>query len=203
MAEKPTVFVIDADDAFRHQVKDLLERSGFHVEEYASAPRYLESCRPDQTGCLVVGDPLPEMDVLEFHRQLVEKGCDHPFIVINGHNNVERAVEVMKQGAADFLTRPVSPGKLVMCVQANLQSDEEARSHRERKAAIDAAVEALSPRQREVFELLLQGKNTKEIAQELNISLSTVENHRGRVLEKLQVPDVVNLVRLILETELC
>lgn len=203
MADKPTVFVIDADDAFRCQLKDLLERSGFQVEDYASAHRFLDACRPDRMGCVVTNYLLPEMDALELRRQLVQMRCNQPFIVINGTGNVERAVEVMKHGAADFLTRPVSPGRLVGSVQQSLQADEESRLHRERRAAIDSAVEALSPRQRQVFELLLRGKNTKEIAQELNISLSTVENHRGRVLEKLQVPDVVNLVRLVLETESC
>lgn len=201
MEGRPTVFVIDDDADLRNSLASTIRAQGFRVEAFSDADRFLDSCQPDTPGCLVMVLSLRETNGLALQRKLAEKGCRQPFIIISGHGDVSLAVKAMQQGAVDFLEKPPSRQRLFACIRHSIRQDQRNRERRTRRAAIQARIDTLTPREHEVLRYVAMGRLTKQIARELDISPKTVEVHRSRIMSKMQAESVAQLVRLVIGLE--
>jgi two-component system response regulator FixJ len=185
------VFVVDDDEAVRDSLQLLLEATGYQVQVFEAARYALEACSSSMPGCIITDIRMPEMDGLEFQEKLAKLRSDIPVIVITGHGDVPLAVRAMKAGAADFIEKPFSHETLLASIEASL-----IKSGPEVDSAVQERLDALTPREREVLELLVVGHPNKVIAYRLDISPRTVEVHRARVLDKMQVRSLPELVRI-------
>jgi FixJ family two-component response regulator len=193
------VFVIDDDDAVRSAVRLLLKSVGLPVTAFASAQEFLQKYQIDQAGCLVVDVRMPGMSGLELQQQLTRRGATIPLIFITGHGDIPMAVEAIQHGAFDFLPKPFRDQDLIERVQRALAKDTASRLELARGDAIRSRLESLTPREREVLDLLVTGKPNKVMADDLGVSQRTIEIHRARVMEKMQVGSVAQLVRMTME----
>jgi len=192
-----TVFLVDDDPAALDSLRWLMETRGFSVEAYCSASDYLDAYDPHKPGCLVLDVRMPEMDGLALQEKLVAIGERIPIIFVTAHGDVASSVQAMKAGAIDFLEKPVDDEVLLKLVQNALEKDSLRRHQEPQKAEIEMRIQRLSPREREVMELLYAGKSMKRIAIEFGITAQTVAKHRTRVLEKMKVAGDTELVRLL------
>jgi FixJ family two-component response regulator len=179
MSPAPTVFVVDDDDALRDSVRVLLESAGLKSEGFASAREFLDAWR-DAPGCVLLDVRMPGMSGLKLQDELAERAWRTPVVFVTGHGDVPMAVETLKKGAFDFLQKPYRDSELLECVRRALAADAERRRH-------DANFEALTPREREVLDLILVGRTTRAIAAALGVSEKTVEFHRAGIMRKLNV----------------
>ncbi len=193
------VYVVDDDDAVRDSLALLLEAAGLRVEAFAGAAAALARCRDQRPACVVTDVRMPEMDGLELQRRLAQMHAQLPVIVITGHGDVPLAVQAMKAGAVDFIEKPFSDDLILASIETAVA--------RERRGAGSSAIVGefgdrlarLTPREREVFHQLIVGHPNKVIAYNLDISARTVEIHRARVMEKMEVRSLPELVRLAIE----
>jgi FixJ family two-component response regulator len=193
-----TVYVVDDDDSIRRLITWLFEKDGFRVEAFATAEAFLKAYAPKLPGCLVLDLTLGGMDGLGLQRHLKARGLDLPVVFVSGTAEITQAVEAVKEGAADFVVKPFDYRKLVVIVHRCLQRSIEAlEQRRHTRAAVDVLA-SLTPREREVMNCVVAGKLNRMIADELCVSIKTVEVHRARMMEKLQVHSVAELVRLSL-----
>jgi len=197
MSVVPTVFIIDDDQAVRDAVGLLLRTAGLTVETFSSAALFLESPAVRRPGCLVLDVRMPGMSGLDLQKQLQQQGCRTPIIFMTGHGDVPMAIRAMKAGAFDFIEKPFQGEALLGRVREALQLDTLERRRQVRRAAALERMALLSPREREVLERVATGQYNKVIAAELGISLSTVEIHRKRVMEKLQAGSLSDLIRTL------
>ncbi len=197
MINSATVFIIDDDPAVRDAVGLLLRTSGLQVETFASAADFLNANAVRRPGCIVLDVRMPGMSGLDLQKQLRAQGCCLPIIFMTGHGDVPMAIRAMKAGAFDFIEKPFQGEVLRQRIEEALNLDCRERSRQARR--IDAAMRLalLSPREREVLDRVAAGQYNKVIAAELGISLSTVEIHRKRVMEKLQAGSLSDLIRLL------
>ncbi|HVS14119.1 MAG TPA: response regulator [Thermoanaerobaculia bacterium] len=195
-AEPPTVFVVDDDDDFRDSVSMLCESVGLRVESFSSASEFLDGASPDRRGCLVLDIRMPGMSGLELQRELVERGASWPILFMTGHGDVPMAVTALKAGAFDFLTKPFSHQDLLDRIHSALRFAEEERSREVRREELVERFATLTPREREVMELVVQGLANKVVANRLGISQRTVEIHRAQVMEKMAAESLADLVRM-------
>ncbi|MBW7906654.1 MAG: response regulator transcription factor [Phycisphaerae bacterium] len=193
-----TVFVVDDDPAVRKSLELLMRSVGLPVQTYRTAQEFLDRHRPEQPGCLVLDVRMPGMSGPELQRHLKETGADLPTIIITGHGDVPVAVRAMKDGALEFLQKPFSTQLLLEHIRAALDRDVERREALARRSSVAARLAALTERERQVMELVVSGKISKEVAAELGISKKTVDVHRARVMQKLQVQSLPELVELVL-----
>jgi len=191
------IYVVDDDDAVRDSLALLLEAAGLRVEAFAAGAAVLSRCREQRPACVVTDVRMPEMDGLELQRRLAELHPQLPVIIVTGHADVPLAVQAMKAGAADFIEKPFSDEVILASIETALK--------RQGGAAAGAGgvfgerFGRLTPRERDVFHQLIVGHPNKVIAYNLNISARTVEIHRARVMEKMQVRNLPELVRLAIE----
>jgi FixJ family two-component response regulator len=197
----PTVTVIDDDDAVRSSLKLLLKSVNLPVVVYASAQEFLPRYILDQPGCLVVDVRMPGMSGLELQQQLNLKGATIPVIFITGHGDISMAVEAMQHGAFDFLQKPFRDQDLLDRVQRALEKDAANRRELAQADRIREHLKSLTPREREVMDMVTQGKANKVIAADLGVSQRTIEIHRARVMEKMHAGSLAQLVRMTLELE--
>ncbi|HHW77754.1 MAG TPA: response regulator transcription factor [Xanthomonadaceae bacterium] len=197
MNDTPAVFLIDDDQAVRDAVGLLLQTSGLAVETFASAAGFLESGAAQQPGCLVLDVRMPGMSGLDLQKKLREQGCRIPIIFMTGHGDVPMAIRAMKAGAFDFIEKPFQGQTLLARVHEALALDARERRRQGRREEVAARMALLSPREREVLERVAAGQYNKVIAAELGISLSTVEIHRKRVMEKLRAESLSDLIRML------
>jgi two-component system, LuxR family, response regulator FixJ len=195
-----TVFVVDDDPAMRESLSWLLQSAGLTVETYESAEHFLSGCDPTRAGCLLLDLKLPGRSGLELQHELAARGVSLPIIFLTGYAEVPTAVRALKTGAFDFLEKPFSDETLLDCVRRALNVDKINRQKQEQISAVTLKMARLSPREREVMELMISGKPTKVIASELVLSPKTVEVHRGRVMRKMEVRTLPHLVRQVMET---
>jgi two-component system response regulator FixJ len=195
-----TVFVVDDDPAVRKSLEMLFGSVGLPVRVFGGAQEFLDQYSPAQPGCLVLDVRMSGMSGLELQRHLKEQGIHVPIVIITGHGDVPIAVRAMKDGAVEFLEKPFSKQLLLEHVHAALQRDTERRRESGRQAELQARLATLSERERQVMELVVSGKVSKQIAAELGISKKTVDVHRGRVMQKMQVESLPALVELVLVT---
>jgi FixJ family two-component response regulator len=194
--QDPIVFVIDDDRMIRDGLQSLIRSVGLRVETFASAQDFLGTKRPDTPACLVLDVRMPGLSGLDLQLKLRDAGIPIPVIFITGHGDIPMSVRAMKEGAHEFLTKPVRGQDLLDAVQKALASDRELRQERREANEIRARFESLTPREKEVLELVVAGFLNKQIADQLRMSELTVKTHRAHVMEKTQAESLAHLVRM-------
>ncbi len=196
-----TVFVVDDDEAVRSSLRLLLRSVGLAAAAYPGAREFLEAYDPAQPGCVVLDVRMPGMSGLELQETLNRSGATIPVIFITGHGDIPMAVEAMQHGAFDFLQKPFRDQDLIDRVQRALERDRSTRAQLRQHDRIRERVDSLTPREREVLQLVAQGKPNKVMAADLGVSQRTVEIHRARVMEKMGAASVAQLVRMVMDLE--
>ena len=192
------VYIVDDDEAMRDSLAWLLESQGFAVDPYASAEDFLAAFRDGMPGCVVLDVRMPGMSGLEMYEKLNARHCTLPVIFITGHGDVPMAVSALKKGAVDFIEKPFGDKDMLRLVEQCLALD---RDNREKNRAYAAAARrqaSLTERELEVMNLIIDGKLNKQIADVLNISIKTVEVHRARIMDKMAVRTVAELVQAVM-----
>ena len=195
---KSTVFVVDDDQAMRNSLKWLIESVGVPVESFASADEFLAAYQPGHSGCLVLDVRMPGMSGLDLQEYLVEHNIQIPAVIITGHGDVPMAVRAMKSGAIDFIEKPFNDEVLLDAIRRAIAYEEQQRSHYSENLRVQERLAHLTPREREVMEMVTDGRSNKEIANSLGVSAKTIEAHRARVMEKMQAGSLAELVRMAL-----
>lgn len=197
----PAVFVVDDDPDVLRSMRYLIESVGLRVETYSSAQEFFAGWTPAEPGCVVLDVRMPGMSGLDLQEELRARGAEVPVIVITGYGDVPMAVRAMKSGATEFLQKPVSDQVLLDHIQSAVTRDLARYQRQAERRAIAARLSRLTPREREVLDLLIEGLSAREIAERLKVSPKTVESHRAKVLSKMEVSNVLRLARLIMELE--
>jgi FixJ family two-component response regulator len=190
------VFVVDDYAAVRQGLRFMLRTAGYSVEAFASARSFLEGYDPRRGGCLLLDVRMPQMTGLELQQQLNVRGWRIPVIFITGHGTVPLAIAAMKAGAFDFVEKPLREDVLLESIERALHWNDRAYEERLERATLQARAVLLTPREREVFELVAAGEPNKVIARHLGISYRIVELHRVHVIEKLQARSLSDLIRM-------
>jgi two-component system response regulator FixJ len=199
MTANPIVMVVDDDAGVRNAMRTLLKSVGIQSTLYPSAQEFLGAYQPTQPGCLVLDIRMPGMSGLELQQELNLRGAVIPVIFMSGHGDIPMAVEAMQHGAFDFLQKPFRDQDLLDRIQRAIVKDAEMRKSLGEHTRIQAHLESLTPREREVLDLMTQGKQNKAIAQVLDVSPRTIEIHRARVMEKMGAHSIAELVRMMLD----
>ena len=196
MSTQPIVFVIDDDVAVRDSLETLLEVAGFCVAVFDSAVRFLSEAQPNPGDCVITDVRMPDMDGLALQQELIRRDSRLPMIVITGHGDVPLAVQAMKAGAIDFLEKPFARDTLLAAVRNALDRAAQAPLSGASRQEIARRIAKLTEREREVYDRVVAGKLSKQIAFELGASPRTIEIHRGRVMQKMEARTVQELVRM-------
>ena len=195
-SSEPVVFVVDDDASMREALSSLIRSVGLRVELLSSAEAFLHSPQPDTPACLVLDVRLPGFSGLELQRALASSSDGIPIIFITGHADIAMTVCAMKAGAVDFLAKPFVDRELLDAVREALQRDQAAQEQRMRDTKIKQRYDSLTSRERQVMREVVKGKLNKQIAAALGVSEITVKVHRHRVMHKMGVRSVAELVRL-------
>ncbi len=198
MSENPTVFIVDDDAEVRDAIKLLMDSVGLDAEVFESAQDYLERFDPRRAGCLVLDIRMKGMSGLDLQDRLSEEPLHPPVIIITGHGDVPMAVRAVKSGAVDFIEKPFNDQLLLDAVHRAIEQDAERRGRASRLADIRDRLEKLTPREREILNMVVSGNRNKVIAIDLGISQSTVEAHRAKVMEKMEATSLSELMRMML-----
>jgi RNA polymerase sigma factor (sigma-70 family) len=192
------VYVVDDDEAVRDSLKWMLEGINYSVRTFDSAESFLAGFDPQAIACLVLDVRMPGMSGLELQEDLLARKVDLPLIFITGHGDVPMAVNTMKKGAADFIEKPFDQAKLKAQVERMLAQARDAASRRERERINQALLARLTAREQQVLERIMAGRLNKQIADDLGISIKTVEAHRANIMDKLKANTVADLMRVAL-----
>jgi FixJ family two-component response regulator len=192
------VYVIDDDDAMRDSLRWLLESAGFRVCSYCSAERFLSAYKPGYASCLVLDVRMPGLSGLELQRELNRRGAPLPIIFVTGHGDVPMAVDALKNGAFHFLEKPFKDEQLLALIEQAATQGNGALPDATQRRCTAARLATLTQREREVMDLVVQGRKNRQIAEDLGISVKTVEAHRARAMEKMDVSSVAELVHATL-----
>jgi two-component system response regulator TtrR len=198
MTAEATVFVVDDNAGVRRSLRWLLESAGFAVETYASADEFLAAYDPQRAGCLVLDVRLRHASGLDLQDELRRRQALLPIIILTGHGNVPASVRAFKAGAVDFLQKPVPPTVLLERIRAAIESDRRAHVETSERSVVVERLAHLTPRERQVLELLITGGTSRQIATALQVSVRTVEGHRRMVLAKMHVSSAAQLVAAVL-----
>lgn len=193
-----TVYIVEDDPAVRDALALLLGIEGYAVAMYADAESMLGAYRPEWRGCLLIDIRMPGMNGLALQRRLIELGCRMPVIIMTGHGDVASAREAFRAQAIEFLEKPVDQGKLIGAIEEAFARLTAVAGEEEQRAELEHKLASLTPREREVMDLVVAGRHNREIAQLLGISARTVEVHKARMMTKLQADSVSQLVRISL-----
>ena len=197
MSLVPTVFVVDDEETVGDSIAMLLRTVGLPSRLYRDARVFLEECRAEEPGCLVLDVRMPKMSGLELQQELNRRNIPLPVIFITGHGDVPMAVEAMRAGALDFIQKPFNDDELIRRVQRALEEDARHRELLQRREEIERRWGALTPREREIALRIADGQPNKVVAAELDISARTVELHRARILQKMGTRSLAQLVRML------
>jgi two-component system response regulator FixJ len=191
----PTVFVVDDQPSVRHALYEMLSAFGYKVEAHDSADSLLRALGPERHGCVVADVRMPGMDGIELVRELARRQISMPVVLISGHGDVPMAVAAIKVGAEDFIEKPIDDVHLVAAINRSLAGADAQRRLEERVREIRMRFGRLTPREVEVFDLVVQGYTSEAIAERLSISTRTVEGYRVQIMTKMQAESVAVLVR--------
>ncbi len=194
---EPVVYVVDDDAAIRDSLHLLLTTARLKVRTFANAERFLDEHDPATPGCAVLDLRMPGLDGLQLQQELAARQAHRPVIFLTAYGDVPTVRRAMQQGAFDFLEKPVNRDELLDRVRQAIQQDEEARRHREEVSAIRRRLGSLSPREREVLDLLVVGAPNKLIADRLGVAQRTVEDHRAHIMHKMEAESLATLVRML------
>ncbi len=194
----PTVFIVDDEAEVRDAMKLLMDSVGLAAETFASAQDYLDQFEPQRPGCLVLDIRMPGLSGLELQEKLSKDALHPPIVIITGHGDVPMAVRAVQAGAVDFIEKPFRDQVLLDSVHRAITRDAEQRGEASRLADIEARLQRLTPREKEVLDLVMTGMRNKVIAVELGVSQSTVEAHRAKVMEKMEARTLSDLMRMML-----
>jgi len=190
------VYVVDDDPSIRRSLERLFRSVGHECISFGSAAEFLEYQRRDAPSCLVLDVRLPGLSGLDLQRELAEANAHIPIIFLTGHGGVPLSVRAMKAGALDFLTKPFHEQDLLDAVRQAIDLDDEARRQRAENSSLRQRFETLTPREREVFSLIVSGMLNKQVAGELGASERTIKSHRHQVMEKMEAASLADLVRM-------
>ena len=189
--------IVDDDEAIRDALEWLFKTRGVSCRTWPSGERFLDVWQPDWRGCIVLDIRMQGMSGLECFDTLLARGCQLPVIFITGHGDVPMAVSALKKGAFHFIEKPFNDHDLVDLVEKALAADRDRQRVAASRETIEARLATLTQREREVMELILEGKYNKVIADDLSISMRTVEAHRSRIFDKMDVRSAVELAQLL------
>jgi len=192
----PIVLIVDDDAMVREGIQSLVRSIGLRVQTFASAAEFLSAKIPDVPKCLVLDVRMPGQSGLDLHRQLKEANTEIPTVFISGHGDIPMTVRAMKQGAMEFLTKPVRGQDLLDAVQSAIDRDRTLRKERAEIESLRRRFESLTPRETEVLNLVVAGLLNKQIADQLGTSELTIKTHRAHVMEKTQADSLASLVRM-------
>ena len=193
----PTVFVVDDNPSVRKSMQALFQAADLAVETYASAADFLAAYDARRPGCLVLDIRLKRESGLDLQDELRKRNAILPIIVMTGYADVPTSVRAFKAGAIDFLRKPVPPKKLIALIHEAIETDRRARETLEQRTTVTDRIAELTPRERQVMDLLAVGKSSRDIATALDLSVRTVEGHRRNILRKMEVDSAVQLARAI------
>ena len=197
---KGTVYVVDDDDAIRDSLRWLLEANDYKVELYDSGESFIAKYDPNAIAVLVLDVRMPGMSGLEVQEHLLARKADLPIIFITGHGDVPMAVRALKKGAVDFIEKPFQQAALKAQVEHMLNEAGERRMKNERQSLNEALLAKLTPREQQVLERIVAGRLNKQIADDLGISIKTVEAHRASIMDKTNSGTVADLMRVVMDT---
>ena len=192
------VYIVDDDEAVRDSLRWLLEANGYRVRAYQSAETFLDEYDPAQVGVLIADVRMPGMSGLELQEQLIARKSPMPIVFITGHGDVPMAVSTMKKGAVDFLEKPFNESDLREIVARMLEQASQRLSAVQAQRNHEAMLARLTAREQQVLERIVAGRLNKQIADDLGISIKTVEAHRANIMEKLEVTTVADLMKVAL-----
>jgi FixJ family two-component response regulator len=190
------VFVLDDDKLIREGLQSLIRSVGLRAETFASAQDFLAAKRPDLPACLILDVRMPGLSGLDLQLRLTEADIQIPIIFITGHGDIPMSVRAMKEGAHEFLTKPVRGQDLLDAVQKAIASDRSVRAERAKMSGVRERFESLTPREKEVLELVVAGLLNKQIADKLGTSELTVKTHRAHLMQKTEADSLAHLVRM-------
>jgi two-component system response regulator FixJ len=191
-----TVFLIDDDPGVRDALALLLSLKGMSTQPFATADSFIENYQPERAGCVLTDLRMPGMTGLELQAALSQRNIDVPLVVLTAHGDVATARAALKNGAFDFLEKPVDDALLVEVLRNALRVDRERRTTASVRSAADVRLARLTAREREILDLLAAGHQNREIAAQLDISPRTVEVHKARIMEKLDCHSLAELIRM-------
>lgn len=192
---KQTVFIVDDDEPVRSALRLLMKSVGHDAMTFTSGDEFLASCKPGISGCLILDIRMPGMSGLELQEKLREQGVNIPIIFITGHGDVPMAVQAMKHGAMEFLQKPFREQDLVDRVNEALEKNLNVHKLALQRTEIKQRVTKLTPRERQIMDMIVQGKASKVIAIDLGVSQRTVDTHRTRIMRKMQAKSLAELVK--------
>jgi FixJ family two-component response regulator len=193
-----TVYIVDDDQSVRDALGLMLSVRGYRTALFADAQSFLEGYTPDWRGCLLLDLRMPGMDGLALQQRLHEIGCDMPVVVVTGHGDVESARTAFRSRAVDFLEKPLDHKRLIVAINEAFDRQSAHAGLEAQDREIARLVGTLTPREREIMQLVVVGRHNRDIAADLHISVRTVEVHKARVMQKLQVASIPDLVRFSL-----
>jgi RNA polymerase sigma factor (sigma-70 family) len=191
----PTVIIVDDDRSFRDSLQFLLGSLGLEVRSFPSAREFLAGTDPETPGCLLLDVRMPEMSGLDLQNELADAEISLPIIFITGHGTVPMSVRAMKAGAVDFLQKPFDEQDLLNAVHQAIEQDRQERLKRDELREILKRINSLTPREYEVFTLLVAGMPNKQVAYRLGITERTIKAHRSRIMEKMEAESLADLAR--------
>ncbi len=194
--EQAMVFVVDDDESVRESLESLIRSAGLRVVAFSSAQEFLASPRDDVTSCLVLDLRLPGQNGLDLQKRMTELSIQIPIVFITGHGDIPTSVRAIKAGALEFLTKPFRDQALLDAIHQAIERHQTVRQHQADVAEIDHRYETLTPREREVMELVVSGLLNKQVAAKLSVSVVTVKVHRSQVMHKMRAGSLAELVRM-------
>jgi two-component system, LuxR family, response regulator FixJ len=196
--EETTVFLVEDDPAALRALLKTVKVVFPHVDTFSSAAEFLAAYQPDQPGCLVLDVAMPGMNGLELQRRLIQDKISLPIVFVTGHGNIPMAVEAMQMGAVDFLEKPFQEQRLWDSIRKAIDLDAQTRRRAARRQRAEERLSTLSPGERQVLDLILEGKMNKEIATDLGLSTRTIEDRRAKLMKKMNAQCVAELVQLVM-----